>query len=423
MSELYNSSITTRLIDPVFDKAAFRSEFRFQPNTAYLSNLRLVQFGISSNPDQPMNPALGSYGCIKSIHLFDGNQLLDQLLEASTFLSFKSIQNTNDNNLSLNRFLKNNALGYVASGNQTIDATSGLPERDGIKVRTQGDVKESDKKGWIELNQVLPFLQAALTLPTNIYKDLRLVINWKNPSELQDVVKTRRDAVLSTYEGSVLIADEMNPSDQRMAVMNNFNGLVYRPIEHDSYDLPAISGIATNSTSTQSNSNMVKGFNQKVLHKLLLVQTPTDNTTWVSGTANLGLSNQGSQALYKPKYQIRVNGVNKLTRDGWKGHNQRLAHLVDTFGENNIVISENQTFLAQGNNYIDTSTIKQGNLDYTALEIQERVDELIVDVERVGVDKNDALNQRIRINMFGEVQKELVMRSDGRYNVVYSSDM
>ncbi len=70
MTELYNSSITTRLIDPVFDKEKFRSEFRLQPDTAYLTNLRLLSVGVKSTPAQALNPLTGSQGCIKSIQLY-----------------------------------------------------------------------------------------------------------------------------------------------------------------------------------------------------------------------------------------------------------------------------------------------------------------------------------------------------------------
>tara|TARA_Y100000114_G_scaffold138331_1_gene141224 strand:+ start:49 stop:1311 length:1263 start_codon:yes stop_codon:yes gene_type:complete len=420
MAELYNSSITTRLIDPVFDKEKFRSEFRLQPDTAYLTNLRLLNVGVSSAPAQALNPLTGSRGCIKSIQLFDGNQLLDQLLEASIYNGFKAFMNPNDANLSVNRFLNHNGLGYVASGNQTQDASTGKASRDSIKVRTQNTPEGTDGKAWVSVADMLPFLRSSLHLPTNVYRHLRLVVNWKNAGELKDMVAEDRTHTLSTYEGTILVVDEMNPSDSRQAVMDNYNGVVYRPVEHDSVDLPAITGIGTNSTKDQSNSNMVKGYNGKMLHDLLLVQTPTDESTYVSGNANTGYANQGSQSLYKSKYQIRVNGQNKLSRDGWSGHNQRLGQLVDTFGECNIIMGQNETFLAEGNNYIDNGTTLMGQLDYTALEVQEKVDELIVEVDRTGVDSNPALNQRIRLNMFGTTQKEVVMRNDGRYNVIYS---
>jgi hypothetical protein len=420
MAELYNSSITTRLIDPVFDKAKLRTEFRLQPNTVYLSNLRLTGLGISSTPVQKLNGLVGNAGCIRNAFLYDGNQLLDQLVTASPYLGFKHFNKDNDHNLSVQRRLQNTGLGYVASGNQTFDATSQRSNQDDIKVGTQNATQDTSTKGWISLSDLFPFLRASLTLPTNVYRNLRVVFEWKNATELQDMIEEDRTHTLSTYEDTVLVADEMNPSDSRDAVMANYQGVMYRPIEHDSIDIPAITGLSANETKDQSTNNLVKGFNNKTLHKLLLVQTPTDTSTYVSGNANLGYSNQGSKSLYKSSYQIRVNGENKLSRDGWDGHNQRLGQLVDTFGECNIILGQNQTYLQEGNNYIDNGTGAMGQLDYTGFEVQEKINELQVEVKRTGVEGNPQLNQRIRLNMYGEVDKQVVMRSDGRYNVIYS---
>lgn len=431
MTEIYNSSITTRLIDPVFDKAKFRSEFRLQPETVYLSNLRLLNAGISSGTTTALNGLLGTYGCIKSIQLYDGNQLLDQLLEASIYNAWKSVNNTNDANLSVNRFLKGNDLGYVVEGDTEVDSTSTDSPRplkqNTVKVQVQSQDNDETNKAWISLQEMLPFLRASIALPTNIYSHLRLVINWKSATELKDVVGSTAGArafVLSSYENTVLVADEMNPSDTRDQLMNNYAGVAYRPIEHDSVSLPPITGIATDGTSTQENNNMVKGFNGKKLNTLLLVTTPADQSTFVdSGTDSNKTSyvNQGSQSLYKPQVQVRVNGANKLARNGLSGYNRRLGALVDAYGEVNVVVNQNVPKLADGSNYIDVAEIPDGQLDYTGLRVDEMIEELIVDVNRTGVDTNADLNQRLTLNLFGEVNKQVIMRKDGRYNVVYSS--
>ena len=46
---IYSSEITTRLIDPVFDKSNFRSEYRLMNDTVYLASLRLLNVGLSSS--------------------------------------------------------------------------------------------------------------------------------------------------------------------------------------------------------------------------------------------------------------------------------------------------------------------------------------------------------------------------------------
>tara|TARA_S200002703_G_scaffold65493_2_gene56571 strand:- start:5601 stop:6881 length:1281 start_codon:yes stop_codon:yes gene_type:complete len=426
MTEVYNSSLTTRLIDPVFEKAKFRSEYRLQPNTLYLPNLRLLNSGITSNIAGKVNGLVGMYGCIKSIQLYDGNQLLDQMLEASILNGFKNFNNPNDQNISVNRYLKGVTLGYTAEGEHDIDAGSGTLNRDGILVQTDVPfTPTTGEKSWVALNQLLPFLKSSVTLPTNVYSHLRLVINWKNASELQDMIGDGtggRAGTLSTIENTILVADEMNDSDTKAQLMGNYEGVAYRPIEHDSVDIPAVTP-PTDGTADQENNVMVKGFNGKRLNTLLMVNTPTDQSTWVDSSSNTNetsYANQGSVSQYKPQVQVRVNGSNKLARNGLTGYNKRLATLVDAYGEVNVVMNQNVPDLADGTNYIDEEDAPTGQLDYTGLRIDEDVQEIIVDFNRTGVDRNPELNQRLRLNLFGEVNKQVVMRNDGRYNVIYS---
>lgn len=419
MANLYNSNITTRIIDAVFEKKLFRSEYRLQPDTLYLANFRLAGLGVQSTPAQSLNGLLGQLACIKSIQLYDGNQLLSQQNQASIYNSFKALRHDNDENISLNQALSRNDLGYVTSGNQTYDAATGYSAHDDVKITSQEQYNSSDNKAWFSLGDLLPFLKSSFYVPTNVYKRLRLVINWKSAAELKDVVAEDRTHTLSTYDNVTLVVDEMNMSDQREAMMKSYEGLVWSEVEQDSVDLPEVSGITADSVKAQANSFLVNGFNGKKLQKLLMVQTPTDSSTWVNGNANSTFSNQGSKALHEAKYQVRVNGSNKIPRANWEGGNRRLGHLVDAYGEMNTIIGQNVTYLKEGANYIEDADT-MGQLDYTGLVVDENVSELVVNVDRTGVAGNADLNQRIRLNLFGEVQKAVVMRDNETYNVIYT---
>ena len=95
MTSLYSRDITTRIIDPQFDRENFRTEWRLPSNTVYLSNMRLIDMGIDTDNgggQVPYNPLVGAF-CIQSIQLFDGNQLLDQLQEASIYRAFQNFNN------------------------------------------------------------------------------------------------------------------------------------------------------------------------------------------------------------------------------------------------------------------------------------------------------------------------------------------
>ncbi|NND24092.1 MAG: hypothetical protein HKN86_05295, partial [Acidimicrobiia bacterium] len=167
---IYSSEITTRLIDPVFDKSNFRSEYRLQDDTVYLASLRLINVGFSSSATNGYNRLLGALGCIESIQLFSGNELLDQILSATHLNALRSANTNNNDNMSLNRYLKYSRLGYLAQGDQTYDSISGGQELDDIKVTVQQDDDSgasNSSKAWVSLKDMLPFLSASNHLPTD----------------------------------------------------------------------------------------------------------------------------------------------------------------------------------------------------------------------------------------------------------------
>ena len=421
---IYSSEITTRLIDPVFDKSNFRSEYRLQNDTVYLASLRLLDVGFSSSATNGYNRLLGSLGCIESIQLFSGNELLDQILQATLLNALRSANTNNNDNMSLNRYLKHSRLGYLAQGDQTYDSISGGQELDDIKVKVQQDQDagaSSSAKAWISLKDMLPFLAASNHLPTDTLKNLRLVVNWKQ--NLQDMIVQDRTATLASLTGSILVADEMNPSPERDAVMKSYAGVRYRPIEHDSVHVPAITTTASDKLEVeQQNKFSLNGFLNKKLHKVAIVKTPTDSATWTSGNANEGFANQGSKALWKERLQIRVNGSNKLVGNGVNRPNQRLAMLTDAYGTFNVVQGQQLTYLAEGTNQIEDSET-QGQLAYDGLIIDEpSVREFVVEMDRTGVYQNNGLNQALTLNLFGETEKAVVPISGGGVNIVYTTD-
>lgn len=421
---IYSSEITTRLIDPVFDKSNFRSEYRLQNDTVYLASLRLLDVGFSSSATNGYNRLLGSLGCIDSIQLFSGNELLDQILQATLLNALRSANTNNNDNMSLNRYLKHSRLGYLAQGDQTYDSISGGQELDDIKVKVQQDQDagaSSSAKAWISLKDMLPFLAASNHLPTDTLKNLRLVVNWKQ--NLQDMIVQDRTATLASLTGSILVADEMNPSPERDAVMKSYAGVRYRPIEHDSVHVPAITTTASDKLEVQQqNKFSLNGFLNKKLHKVAIVKTPTDSATWTSGNANEGFANQGSKALWKERLQIRVNGSNKLVGNGVNRPNQRLAMLTDAYGTFNVVQGQQLTYLAEGTNQIEDSET-QGQLAYDGLIIDEpSVREFVVEMDRTGVYQNNGLNQALTLNLFGETEKAVVPISGGGVNIVYTTD-
>jgi len=425
-------NITTRIIDSVFDRANLRAEFRLPADSVYLSNMRLIGLGIfSSTAASSYNELLGAYGGIKNISVFDGATLLEQMNQAEIVNAFKSVQSDNDSNLSVNRHLKYNQLGFTANGDYSL--TANQIGANSIQVKEQNLVANNvNKRAWLSLKEHLSFFKSSMSIPTNVFKQFRIVIEYLNSAEMKHSTSVN-NATLSTGESAtanpnvLLLVDEVNEGDMRNAMMKNYQGVVYRPLEVDSVNLGALTP-AANTETAQTQTYLVNGFDGKKLIRILQVNSPQLASTFENATDNTNLGGKGSQCLFRSGLQIRVNGANKLSGQGIVATstgsvgNRRLAYLVDTWGNANIITGGNvPTFGNEANFYDATTTPYVGNLDYTGCLIDEVISELQIQVERSGVAGNNDLNQAIRLFFVGEVERAIVMASDGSYNVVYTN--
>lgn len=408
---VYNSNISTRQIDPVFDKSNFRTEYRLPANGVYLSNMRIADWGISQAV--ATLPGTGTW-CMESIQLYDGNQLLDQVLQSSLVRNFETFNNTNDENCSIESVLGRCAVGYLASGNNDKNAGDEDPNPAGVSISKVTNQAIGGTKGWVSLKNHLSFLRSSLYVPTTIFKNLRLVVNWKDTEGLKNMVVDSTQSP-STFQGSFLVVDEMVNDEAVKKATSSYKGVVYKALEHDSVFVPSITPPA-DSVLAQSNSFLINGFNNKSVSKLRITQTPTDTSTWRPATDNLGFGNQGSVAQWNTQYQVRVNGSNKLPRNGTDRRNQRLAMLTDTFGVCNLPTGANFTNIPAMAPLLPNP---QGDLDYTGCNVDDKVSELVVSMNRTGVAGNAKLNQALTLNIFGEVTKAVAMNSDGSYTISY----
>lgn len=416
----YNSGIKTHLIDPVFNRDNFQSEFRLNDNTVYLSNWRLANVGIKATAGGKFNALVGTYGVIKSIHLYDDNQLLDQILEAQIWQAFLGYNQNNNNERDLNRYLARNGMGFTFDHNKQIDVY--LPTF-GPNVNGPRNSTDPSPSGWLNLKTLFPFLDSSMYVPSNVFTRLRLVVQYDKDIYLGTSVPDKTTEPL-------LIVDELVNDSVKSNVMKNYKGVTYDCIEHDRVVLDAIPG---NDTEQERTFN-VNGFNNKTLHRLLIVNTPTqtpapraDETAFSQVYGNLG-----SAAQHNEEIMVRVNGSNKLPRDGLTRPNQRLAMLTDTWGTCNAYPGSNVTWLynsanTDANQANDNAGVvlnpldRIGHLDYCGLMVNEYINELEVTFKRKSL-TNNITKQQLLLNLFGQVRKSVVMKGGSggqRYNVMY----
>lgn len=419
---VYNTNILTRIHDPVYDSKNFKTEFRLQATDAvYLSNMRLINVGIDSvGVDNLSNGPTGNFP-FESIQLYDGNVMLDQVLKASIWRTFKNINKTNDENSSIQCILDQTSLGYVCAGSQKYNPADNNYEKSSVVVDEANNRVDTEKlfnKAYINLREVLPFLESSLYLPTRTFKNLRLVLNYS--TALKNLVRDRT-AVESTFLESSLITDEL-VGPMKESVAREYKGVQWKAIENDSVH---VSAMTPANTEEQSNKFLVNGFNNKTVNRMVVVQTPLNQITWINGNETLFGGDRISMSQLDNTFQFRINGANKLPRDGFTKKNQRLAQLTEAWGEFNLVPMSNFVYAPQINTmveaFVDTS---MGKVDYTGVEINERVNEFQLFYNRKGVDHtnpaNSRINQALQLNLFGEVNKSLEVDGANSYTIKYT---
>jgi len=428
-----SSSHSTIYIDPSYNSANFRSEFRLpKSNGIYLPDMRILNVGIekTNTGGTSYNILAGSYGVIDSIQIYSGSQLIDQVLHFSEWMAVKALLHSNNENQSVHRVLSRNKLGWVSAGDDQITVNTGVvtqaviqsnqvPNQFNFVYGSDGTaLTKPQNGGWLDLRQVFGFLKSSTYIPMNVYPDLRIVLNYKNAAKQIDMMKDRAGTyktleplLVCEYEADPAVADEL---------MRQYKGVAFTSVEHDQLQYVA-SAPATNGELAQTASYITKAFNDKFISKLLIVNTPEDKTTWVSGTDNTEIANQGSVSQLDWELQARVNGVNWFPQVAYTGKNRRMGMMVDAWGDMNVAYGQNLCGVAQGaaKVFVANAVDTMGQVDYTGFRIEEVVKELKLTLSRTAVGQNAApadnaaLRQALHLNIFGLSRKRVVPTSNG----------
>jgi hypothetical protein len=241
---------------------------------------------------------------------------------------------------------------------------------------------------------MLKILSSGQYFSTNIFKDLRLVIEWntgfaKAPTNLASILKP------------ILIYDKIiNPkmiSEQNTKLKSA--KYIFSPIERDVAYIPIV---PINSTV---NSNFVlKGFEGKTLTKVVIIKD--------SGQLGSSRLRSGGGA-YSERYNFVVNGKQLLPYEGITRPQQKLRMLEESWGNLNSVYSQNNNG-ATSLTLTFTGGINQQK-DYIGCIIQEKIDELQLTYSSTA---GAAASVALTLQVYGEVIKAVVVSGDS-YNVAY----
>ena len=412
----YTSGLKTHLVDAIHH-SDLQTEFRFKPDTVYLSNARLANVGATSASAAKYNPLVGNAAIIQSIHLYDGNQMLDQILEFPQWAGFSSFNNRNQKNVDSQKVLSCTGLGYnysnldrPATGGATFEAIHAKIEQHFTpkQANTDANTAAATAKGWLSLKSILPFLDNSLYLPTSIYKNLRLVIQYNSK---QNVVVGQVATPLEPF----LIVDEIVDDQKQNQITKSYKGVQFQAIEHDRVYLQ---NITPNTVSTETFT--IGGFDNKRVGRLLVVNSATDSAQILIDTATVGC---GSQSVYQQKIQLRINGQNRFWSSGIGRPMERLAKLTDTWGTMNAFPGSSDVGILNKTKVVANDILQYvSRFDYFGCSVGDEVLELQLDYSRTGTNAggNLASNQALQLNLFAEVLKSVTVGGGGKYTIAYA---
>ena len=433
-------SSTINIIDPVFFNNKTRAEFRLNhEDVAYLSSgcyLALGGHGTNAVLNQVnYNRRAGITGMVSSIQLLNGGDVLAQLTDAGSWMAFKSLNKDNADAFS-KQMMACSAAALMQFGGAT-EAQCSL--------------------GYVAITEFLKELETLRVLPTAVFSNLRLVVQFT--SDLTAILQQQTDAAGTgtvsafTKVRPILVVESISDPATISAMISGMETTRMNCIESDQFSLAAVAA------GRQRLQQQIRGFNSKIVNRLLIVNRPTDAVEGViqskaDGTVTtapkIALDSGSLNSLVQNRLTVnaRVNGSNIFMGQGigyddtqpadgllGAGNNHRLACLTDTWGDVAICAGGNSVGLAVpllsvAGTINEVVAHKMGSFfygsDYTGFRIMDRVSNLEIDYGRSFVDGADdsaimhsnAVNQALDVLVYAEIPKVLQI-SGGSYRVAY----
>jgi len=279
-------------------------------------------------------------------------------------------------------------------------------------------------KAYLDLREVFPILNVLQVLPTQIFRNLRIEIEFDANKLNQILVDNSVDI---TTLRPVLAVDHINNDVLVNQEINKLmsSGVVWDEIVHDNWTIPAVdtSGFGNDETAIQNASNHSLAYKGKYVERLLLCKQLQNKALALNTNAVLGFGGVASSyAVLNQTTQYRVNGKNIIPGfNGVNRPNERLAILSDEWGSVNGFIGSN--LYKWSNRAASLSDPNEaGQMSWDCVRLGQRVADLQVQIQRTNNRDADALcptNEALNINAYGEVKKAMAVMSSG-YNIVFA---
>lgn len=402
------SKTKTHAIDPInFNK--YRCEFRLPSSTVLLSKMSIMNLGVHGDVARhEFINSIGVKGLIKKLSLYDGNQKLDEINHFNLWSAYDEYHNDNDKARDMDNYLSGSSFGFTVR--DKYDLTGNTEPLDAEQVQVFNRVKHAELleddtfKGVVSLFKELDFLKNSLVVPTTIFKNLRVVIEFQ--TDMSQVFKTIPAS--HTLLRPFIVVQEIVDEPTAVALLKQYKGVAFQALEDDVIPVKKGSLVAI---ETQETKKKINGFNGKMLNKLIIQKERTENK-------GAGVKQFGSVAQVKEAVNFTVNGKKLLPFEGCDRTNKRLGVLHMTNGTHNTVLGVESVGTS---NIVVDDTVGQlvSNCDYMAFNIVDRVRDLQIDYKRESHPGHSGeYNQALNLNVYGKVSKAVVVNG-ANYVVEY----
>ena len=317
---------------------------------------------------------------------------------------------------------------YLIHHSQGLRTGEALKKAINVKPPAQiGTTAAATPQGLIDIRDMLPLLRSLDMLDASkTFPNLRLEIEFETDSKL---LSSDVEHVVTTLE-PVLLCDVIEDPNVIAGLQKQMPSMVqWNKIEHDIFHVPAAqaNNTAVAAGVVQPVSKKVRGFDNKRVGRLLAAKAYADADNSKSTNAVDDVGNMGSLAGYDEIFNVRINGKNVLARKGnEKAPNQRLAMVVDAYGDMASYYGSNLISIAGNDTLVTDGVKKTGRLDYFGIVVNDDIQDLQINYDRTSLaTANDnagrqqvKTNAAIDIHLYAEVAKTLSMSPNG-YNVAY----
>ena len=427
MQSLFYEQYKCRTFQPSFNQSSFRTEIKFSNADAIYNagTMRVANLGVTAPNAGNYNLLTGALGVVRMITLYDGNVVLDQCRHCNYYTAFSNYNGSNDASKSYDNYLKQKAGGMEdVRLIQQNGAAQG--QQEGVVVLNSSSVANTTvattQQGLAYLHEFLPLLKQMPYLACNLFKNLRIVIEYETQAN-----RICEAGVSGTTQPFLILDEWMIEPNEKASVLASImkQPVMWWAVEHDSFNVPGLQAtgdVTANIVSLPApitNGNP-RGFNGKTLGTLLMVKT--------GGSPVVADSNcraMGSRAQYAETYQINVNSV-PIFPQALTNTAEVLGLLHDATGTcATVACFESQDVgLGAAANTPEAELSREQH--YMKAVIGQKISDLRIEYGRSFVFSSNGGNQTarpynmpIRLQLFGEIRKALSFQKNGTYGIAY----